>query len=242
MGGVKLDLETARKVSLSELIDSDYTSTASIGEYTIAPEIGHHGEMTTVIDRVYDYIIKRETTTTKELSERLGIKQAQIERMVEMLEASHLIKLKYSVVPNGNIDILVVNKERERPREIPHDERIKGLKKVIIQDVDKLESAISSMEHHLQMWSSEAEEKLTKGSVNEQTANNISQEAAKIEKTLEHVRTDMRTRIASIRRRLSDMRCKVHGEDCKPVESKAPGEKSSGISRGLFNIKNPFNF
>ncbi len=237
-----MDLETARKVSLSELIDSDYPSTASVGEYTVAPEIGHHGEMTTVIDRVYDYITKREMTTTKELSERLGIKQTQIEKMVEMLEASHLIKLKYSVVPNGNIDILVVNKEKERPKEIPHEERIKGLKKVIIQDVDKLESAISSMEHHLQMWSTEAEDKISKGSVNQQAATQISQEAAKIEKTLEHVRTDMSTRIGMIRRRLSDMRCKVHGEDCKPVEGKGPGEKGSGIGRGLFNIKNPFNF
>ncbi|MFH0817273.1 MAG: hypothetical protein V1909_01430 [Candidatus Micrarchaeota archaeon] len=230
----------SKRVSLSDIIDSDYSHPATLTEYAYKIGAGHYGEMTTVIDRVYDYISKHEMTSVNELSERLSLRPAQVERMIEMLETSQLIRLKYSVVPNGKVEVLIVNKEREKPNEIAHEERIKGLKKVVLRDVETLENAISSMEHHLNLWSSEAEEKMTNGGVSEQAATQISQEAVKIEKTLEHVRTDVSNRVGSIKKRLTEMRCKAKKENCKPETEKAGGR--SIIGSGLFKIKNPFNF
>ncbi|MFH1471196.1 MAG: hypothetical protein ABIF01_05590, partial [Candidatus Micrarchaeota archaeon] len=211
---------------------------ASVMEYTISPGEKHYGEMTTVIDRVYDYINKKEITSTKELSERLGIKQKQVERMVEMLETSQLIKLRYSVVPtNGNIEILAASRSYDPKKEITHEERIKKLKKVIVRDVEKLEGAVASMEHHLNMWSSEAEEKMTKGTFDEQSAKQVVNEASRMERTLDHVRTETTARLATISKRVAEMRGRVNKGENKPKP-----DKPSGVGGGLFRIKNPFNF
>ncbi len=235
------DLEPTKKVTISELMDEHFPdSVSSLGEYTVKgldgakPEQGHYGEMTTVIDRVYDYIMKREMTSIQELSDRLGIKKHQVEKMVEMLETSKLIQLRYSVVPNGRIEVLVLNKDHERlPREITHEEKVKRLKKTVLHDVERLENALSSMEHHLNLWSSDVEERTASGKEKREIVTQVNEESTKIEKTLEHVRVDMSSRISSIKKRLSDMRGKIN-------EKPASGAPGSGA--GLFGIKNPFNF
>ncbi len=243
-------LDSSKRINLADMIDTGGSypkSVPTLPEYTIkiSDEIETggfkrgYGEMTTVIDRVYDYISKKQVTSVTELSENLGIRKGQVEGLIEILEMSHLIKVRYSVVPNGKIEVLVTNREY-KAKDVSHEERVKSLRNIVTKDADRLESAISSMEHHLKMWSAEAEEASKNGGLGQETTTLVSQESIKLENNLEQVRSGMNARINSIKKRLSDMRLKLNSPSGIGNEKELSKESKAG--NGIFGIKNPFNF
>ncbi len=242
-----MDTDSYRRPSLTDIIDSnngnadtvivndyrgaiiDDNEEESYPEYTTAiTDSGeqHVGEVTTIMDRVYEYINRNGTTSGKELSEKLGLTKHQIEHMIETLETTGLIKVKYSVFPNGNVDILVVDRDQRKPFiEKPHLDRIKILKGAIKSDMEKLEDSLLSIEQNLKLWSSETEEKVARGGVSEAELSRMNRDSMSIEKSLEKFREKTSQRVSSIKRTISGMRVNINS----PITNSKPkngGKKS----------------
>ncbi|MFH0818069.1 MAG: hypothetical protein V1909_05560, partial [Candidatus Micrarchaeota archaeon] len=177
-------------------------------------------ELTTVIDKIYDYISSREYTSLDELSLRMGLKRAQVEQMIDMLERGGLVHLKYSILPGENAGIFVMNKESEKAKQaVFEDERIKRLRIAINEDIARVEDSFSSIEHHLVSWSSEVEETATALNGSAPVALKKTHfESKEIQRDLELALSRINIRVANLNSRLSEMRESISEE--KPVEKK----------------------
>lgn len=195
----------------------------------------HVGEVTTIMDRVYEFINKKGSTSVKELTERLGIKKEQAESMIEMLESTGLVRLKYSVVPNGNVEVLVLDREYLTPvNRMSHAESVDLLKKAVVEDMEKLEHSLSSIEQHIRMWSSDAEENIRAKAAPETEINSVTQESMRIERSLEEFSKRTAQKIQDIKKALSDLRVSVNAPSGRPV---GDGRKKKGLfGTGLFNF------
>jgi hypothetical protein len=236
---LSLDSLGNRKVSLADLVDSDLDSENKFfagGEYTIkAPDCAenNYGEMTTVIDRAYEFIIRRESTTTRELADNLGISELQVEKMVEVLENSQLIKLKYSLVPNGRIEVLVAERKDPASALPSFDERTKIQKESFLGEIGKLEGTVSSLEHYLAMWLANIEESTKNSGASKDALETIKEDATNLEQNLEKAEKSVAKRMNSLKRKLSAIRVSAN--------SKFQGKRGKGNS-GISWLNGKINF
>ncbi|MFH1471201.1 MAG: FeoC-like transcriptional regulator [Candidatus Micrarchaeota archaeon] len=189
------------------------TSQGNVGKRAQRPSKSH-GEITTVIDKVYDYISNRESTSLAELSLRMGINKTQMEQMVEMLERGGLVQLKYSILPGENADVWVMNKHSQLAKtEISEEEKIRDLKKVLNEDMNRIDDAFTSIEHHLHSWSSDVEDNVVALNGSAPTVlRKTNLESKEIQRDLELVLFRVNKRVTLLNSRLSEMRKNISSE------------------------------
>ncbi len=118
-------------------------------------------EMSTVIDRVLDFIQRKGRTTITEVSVSLALNPAQVEHLAAILEESGMIKVKYALIDSGKTELIskqqleTKNEEVDRLRQ--DVERIKNLGSMINKDIEKFESDYKSIERDVSQWMVEAE-------------------------------------------------------------------------------------
>ncbi len=118
-------------------------------------------EMSTVIDRVLDFIQRKGRTTITEVAVSLAISPAQVEHLASILEESGMISVKYALIDSGKTELItkqhaeVANDEIDRLRQ--EVERIKNLGVMINKDIEKFESDYKSIERDVSQWIVEAE-------------------------------------------------------------------------------------
>ncbi|MFH1448289.1 MAG: hypothetical protein ABIG39_05485, partial [Candidatus Micrarchaeota archaeon] len=166
-------------------------------------------EIITVIDRVYEHITNKGVISLDELANNLGIRREHAEKITEMLEITKLITVKHSLMPSGDTWVLVSGTEQKQKR-TGNGDRTKYLKRIITDDVARMENALASMEHHLSMWSSESEEELSKEGDFGDSLLKTNNESMKIEKNLEDSRSRISSRFSILKKRLSDMRVNIN--------------------------------
>ncbi|MFH1448484.1 MAG: helix-turn-helix domain-containing protein [Candidatus Micrarchaeota archaeon] len=231
------EITIINKYTESDLPEFDENDIYS--EYTVNLPEEHQGvegvgEVTTLIDKVYEYINNKGNTSVNELTERLGIRKQQVEKMIEMLETTGLITTKYSVVPNGKVDILVIGKEHVKTvPDVPSIDRTKRLKETIALEMDVLENSLYSMEQGLRMWSSETEELIEKGEdIPERDLGDMNRESINMERSLDGFIGKTNQRIDSMKKILSNIRGHMNGSP----------KKEKNRKKGFFGLLNLFNF
>lgn len=165
-----------------------------------------HSEIVTVVDRVYDYINHRGMASTDELSTRMGIRKNQVEKIVDILEKSKLVEVRYSLLPGENAGVLVINRRPKSGRAISEEDKMKKLKKTVNEDVNRIEEALSSMEHHLSLWSAESEEHAIVHGDRTEGAVKRKADSMEIQRNLEQVILRVNSRIGLLNARLARMR------------------------------------
>ncbi len=121
-------------------------------------------EMSTVIDRVLDFIQRKGRTTITEVAISLALSPSQVEHLASILEESGMIKVKYALIDSGKTELISkqqVENKNEALDQLRQDlERMKTLGSMINKDIDKFESDYKAIEHDVSQWMVEAEETL----------------------------------------------------------------------------------
>ncbi len=192
------------------------------------------GEITTAIDKAYDYIIERETVSLDELSSHMGIEKRQIEKMVDILERSQLVELKHSLIPGEN-SATWVTKKNKGERRIAESDKDERLKRTIREDMGRIEDALTSIEHHLNTWSSEVEETASFSNGKQKSLLKTKKASKEIQKNLELVMLQVNSRVDLLNSRLSSIRSTVgkNGDDEETEKPRSP------FLRNLIPIPNP---
>ncbi len=118
-------------------------------------------EMSTVIDRVLDFIQRKGRTTITEVSVSLALNPGQVEHLVSILEESGMIKVKYALIDSGKTEL--ISKQQAEVKDDDVDrlrqdvERIKNLGSMINKDIEKFESDYKAIERDISQWMVEAD-------------------------------------------------------------------------------------
>lgn len=190
-------------------------------------------EMSTVIDRVLDFIQRKGRTTITEVAISLALNPSQVEHLATILEESGMIKVKYALIDSGKTE-LISKQQTESKSEVMDQlrqdvERMKTLGSMITKDIDKFESDYKAIEHDVSQWMVEAEETLRalnsreSGPSSTRQAEEIERIAKDFEgritvsdkKLLEQVK-NMQERFKSFHKRASDFRSSVAGGGSAP--------------------------
>ena len=118
-------------------------------------------EMSTVIDRVLDFIQRKGRTTITEVAVSLALNPGQVEHLVSILEESGMIKVKYALIDSGKTELISKQQAEVRDDEVDRlrqdVERIKSLGTMINQDIEKFETDYKSIERDISQWMVEAD-------------------------------------------------------------------------------------
>ncbi len=182
-------------------------------------EIVNAGEVVTVVDKVYNHINEKGTVSFDELSLQMGISKDRLLEIVDILERSRLIRLKHSILPNENAFISILNREHNG-RKNSNGQELVQLKKTIREDITKLEDAVSSIEHNLNLWYSESEDKVL-GDASEETFLDATSESLKLEDDIEKTKHMLITRLNLLNRTLYQRRTSL-------IKSTKDREKPNG--------------
>jgi len=209
-------------------------------------------EMSTVIDRVLDFIQRKGRTTITEVAISLALNPSQVEHLATILEESGMIKVKYALIDSGKTE-LISKQQTEVASEVVDKlrqdvERIKNLGSMINKDIEKFESDYKAIERDVSQWMVEAEGTLdVLHSKNGGSPNSLKQ-AEEIEKIAKDCESrisvseqmrigdvkGMRERFKQFYRKVSDFRTgsgkSARGE---PLPKPAPGSGGFGLGRFL---------
>jgi hypothetical protein len=186
-------------------------------------------EMSTVIDRMLDFIQRKGRTTITEVSVSLALNPSQVEHLAAILEESGMIKVKYALIDSGKTELIskqqLENKNDEIDRLRQDVERIKSLGSLINKDIEKFESDYKSMERDISQWIVEAE-----GTLNALRAKNGQDPSSlKQAEEIERIARDFESRIS-----VSDQKVENDAKSLKErfnsFHKKVGDFKSSGSS------------
>lgn len=96
------------------------------------------GDMSTVIDRIVDYIREKKSATVKEVADSLALQHSQVEKLADILEESGLISVKYSLFQPSKT--LLISKE-------PSSVAKKDVDAAIADLLASLDKGVVSSEH-----------------------------------------------------------------------------------------------
>jgi Mn-dependent DtxR family transcriptional regulator len=177
-------------------------------------------EMSTVIDRVLDFIQRKGRTTITEVAVSLAVQPSQVEHLASILEESGMIKVKYALIDSGKTE-LISKQQTEAGNEAVDKlrsdvERIKSLGQMINKDIEKFESDYKSIERDVSQWIVEAEDTLN--ALKERNGGNS--ESAKQAEEIERIAKEFQSRIIVSDQRVVE-EAKTMQERFKSFQAKA---------------------
>ncbi|MCX6777362.1 MAG: hypothetical protein NT157_00575 [Candidatus Micrarchaeota archaeon] len=199
-------------------------------------------EMSTVIDKVLDFIQRKGRVTVCEVAVALALNHVQVERMVAMLEESGVISVRYALIDSGKTELIA--KEARNTGAIEKlkqdEERIKELTSLIDKDLEKLDSSCTTVEHDISRWLVEASETLSSmearkdGNGGTGTALTQADELEKMAKTFEVKVKEAREKMAGETQNINGRFTNFYGKvrTFKAGAYKTPYTKAAGCAGG----------
>lgn len=203
-------------------------------------------EMSTVIDRVLDFIQRKGRTTITEVAVSLALNPSQVEHLATILEESGMIKVKYALIDSGKTE-LISKQQTETSNEavdrLRQDvERIKNLGTMINTDIDKFESDYKAIERDVSQWMVEAEGTLNALKSRDGSSSTYQKQADEIEQIIKNfegrigvsdqkIITDFKTmqeRFKNFHKRVTE----VKGGQSRGPPAKGAGEASPKPATG----------
>jgi DNA-binding Lrp family transcriptional regulator len=212
-----------------------------------------NSEMSTVIDRVLEFIQRKGRATICEIAVALALNQSQVERMAAMLEESGVITVRYALIDSGKTELIA--KETKDSGAIDRlkrdEERMTELSSVITNDLEKLESSCTTVEHDISRWIVEASETLTSmearkdGNGGTSTALTQADELEKMAKTFEvkikearekmtGETQNMNSRFSNFYSKLKEFKANAYKTPYAKGGAGGPGGSSIGKIRKIF--------